>query len=112
MRSFKCITAPKITILVLLSCISIAFCVSISWAITVEKLAKTVVFLKYRFPIYETVEGKQVEVWYKKDPKIEKYEPKLGQQSGTALSFSTIRKIISLQQNMLQLFLEMMQKSS
>ncbi len=83
MKRFKYITAIKISILVFLVCISIGFSLSISWAITVEELAKTVVFLRYRFQIYETVEGKQVEVWYKKDPKIDKYEPKFGQKSGT-----------------------------
>jgi S1-C subfamily serine protease len=83
MKNFKCITATKIAILVFSVCISIVFNVSISCAIPVEELAKTVVFLRYRFQVYETIEGKKVEVWYKRDPKIEKYEPKLDQKSGT-----------------------------
>jgi hypothetical protein len=55
----------SIAILLLLVVISVGFDVTNSWGTTVEELAKTVVFLRYKFQVYETVDGKKVEVWYK-----------------------------------------------
>ncbi|MFH0953058.1 MAG: S1C family serine protease [Verrucomicrobiota bacterium] len=55
-----------------------------AYAISIDSLSKTVVFLRQRSQSIEMKGGKQVEVWYR-DPETEKLEPKLDVMSGSGL---------------------------
>lgn len=78
----------KITLLLLLAtfCV-IANCCAVAYGMSVEDIAKTVVFLTNQ-QAYETVQGKQVQVWYKQDPSKEQYTPKIQPRGGTGFIIS------------------------
>lgn len=63
--------------------LSIVLCTT-TYAVSIDSLSKTVVFLCQRTQAVEMKGGKQVEVWYR-DPVTQKLEPKFNVMSGTGL---------------------------
>ncbi len=73
----------RIFVIVLIFSITMIFCSTSFALVSVEELAKTVVYIRHQEQYKEMKAGELVEVWYKKAGMKEAFEPKLITESGT-----------------------------
>ncbi|MBU0544575.1 MAG: serine protease [Proteobacteria bacterium] len=74
---------PRIFVIVLMFLITMIFCSTSFAGVSVEELAKTVVYIRQQEQFKEMKAGELVEVWYKKAGMEKEFEPKLITASGT-----------------------------